>query len=131
MIKFPARSEIRRDGQMKGLSLLVLFSISCLFVAGLDAQLTSVASGDPAKGKILYATDCVICHGERGKGDGIIGASLRPPPADLTGPQTKAKSDKDLAAVILDGRGAMPAWKNRLKEQDVQNVLAYIRSLGE
>lgn len=53
------------------------------------------------------------------------------PPADLTAPQTKAKSDKDLRAVILDGRGAMPAWKNRLKEQDIQNVLAYIRSLGE
>jgi mono/diheme cytochrome c family protein len=116
---------------MKGLRLLILFSVSFLFVAGLEAQLTSVASGDPTKGKILYATNCLICHGERGKGDGVIGASLRPPPADLTAPQTKAKSDKDLRVVILDGRGAMPAWKNRLKEQDVQNVLAYIRSLGE
>lgn len=116
---------------MKGLRLLVLFSVSCLSVTGLEAQLTSVASGDPTKGKILYVTDCLICHGERGQGDGLIGASLRPPPADLTAPQTKAKSDKDLRAVILDGRGAMPAWKNRLKEQDIQNVLAYIRSLGE
>jgi len=33
--------------------------------------------------------------------------------------------------VIQDGRGVMSAWKFQLKEQDVQSVLAYIRSLGE
>jgi len=115
---------------MGDLRLLVLLSASCFFVAGWEAQVTSAASGDLTKGKRLYETDCVVCHGERGKGDGIIGVSLRPPPADLTAPQTKAKSDQDLAAVIRDGRGAMPAWKNRLTEQDVQNLLVYIRSLG-
>jgi mono/diheme cytochrome c family protein len=116
---------------MKGLRSLVLFSASCFFVAALEAQLTSAASGDPAKGKILYETNCLACHGERGKGDGPIGAALRPPPADLTGPKARAKSDKDLLTVIRDGRAAMPAWKNRLKEQEIQNVFAYIRSLGE
>lgn len=116
---------------MNGLRLLVLFSASCFFVAGLEVQVTLAASGDPTKGKILYATDCLICHGERGKGDGLMGASLSPPPADLTAPPTRAKSDEDLSAVIRGGRGAMPPWKNRLKEQDVQNVLAYIRNLGE
>ncbi len=131
MIMCSARSKIRKDGQMKGLRLLALFSVSFLFVSELGAQLTSVTNGDPTKGKILYATNCLICHGERGKGDGLIGASLRPPPADLTAPQSRAKSDQDLGVVIQDGRGAMPAWKNRLKEQDIQNLLAYIRSLGE
>lgn len=116
---------------MSGLRLLVLLSASCFFMAELEGSLTSAASGDSTKGKIIYETNCLVCHGERGKGDGIIGASLNPPPADLTGSQAMAKSDKDLLMVIREGRAVMPAWKTRLKEQDIQNVLAYIRSLGE
>ena len=116
---------------MKGLRLLVLFSAFCFPMGGVKAQVTSSAIGDPTKGKIIYETNCVICHGERGKGDGLLGATLRPPPTDLTGPEARAKSDKDLRTVIHEGRGVMPAWKFRLKEQDIQNVLAYIRSLGE
>ena len=116
---------------MKGLRLLVLFSASCFFVAEMEASLTLAESGDPTKGKIIYATNCLICHGERGKGDGVIGASLSPPPTDLTGSQARAKSDTDCRTVIREGRAAMPAWKTRLTDQDIQNLLAYIRSLGE
>jgi mono/diheme cytochrome c family protein len=118
---------------MKDLRALLLFSTSCFFVAGfgLEAQPTSAASGDSSKGKIIYEANCLVCHGARGKGDGLIGATLRPPPADLTGSKARAKSDKDMLTVIQDGRAAMPAWKTRLNEQDLQNVLAYIRSLSE
>ena len=116
---------------MNGLRLLVLCSATCFIVAGVEAQVTSSASGDPTKGKTLYETNCLMCHGERGKGDGPLGATLRPPPTDLTGPETRAKSDKELRTVIHEGRGVMPAWKFRLKEQDIQNVLTYIRALGD
>ena len=120
-----------RGSQMNGLRLLVLFSASCFCMAALDVSLTSAASGDSTKGKILYATNCVVCHGEGGKGDGVIGAALRPPPADLTAPQVRGKSDTDLRSVIREGHGTMPAWKSRLNEQEIQNLIAYIRSLGE
>jgi mono/diheme cytochrome c family protein len=116
---------------VNGLRLLVLFSASCFIVAGVDAQLTSPGSGDPTKGKKIYENNCLICHGEHGKGDGLLGASLKPRPTDLTSPETRGKSDRDLWTVIHEGRGVMPAWKTRLNEQDMQNVLAYIRNLGE
>jgi mono/diheme cytochrome c family protein len=72
-----------------------------------------------------------MCHGARGKGDGLIGPTLRPPPADLTGLNARATSDEDLLTVIQDDRGVMPAWKTRLKEQDILNVVAYMRRFGE
>jgi mono/diheme cytochrome c family protein len=37
-----------------------------------------------AKGKENYTTICISCHGENGKGDGLAGASLNPPPRDFT-----------------------------------------------
>jgi mono/diheme cytochrome c family protein len=116
---------------MKNLRLLVLFSASCFIVAGLDVHPTSAASGDPTKGKLIYETNCLMCHGARGKGDGPISAGLRPPATDLTGQTARAKSDKDLLTVIQDGRGVMPAWKFQLNEQQIQNALTYVRSLGE
>ena len=88
---------------MKNLRLLVLFSASCFIVTGLEAQLVSAASRDPTKGKLIYETNCLMCHGASGKGDGPISAGLKPPAADLTGPTARAKSDKDLLTIIQDG----------------------------
>jgi mono/diheme cytochrome c family protein len=116
---------------IKGSRVTVLCFLSCLFVAGWATQFTSAATGDVAKGKIVYDTNCLPCHGERGKGDGPVGAALRPPPTSLVSAKTRAKSDGDLLTIIRDGRAVMPGWKNRLKDQDIQNVLAYIRSLSE
>lgn len=114
---------------MNGVKLFVFFSACCFFVAGVAVTRTLAGSGDADKGKRVYDTNCLICHGEGGKGDGIIGASLSPPPTDLTGLQVKRTPDADLLAVIREGRATMPAWKKRLTDQDIQNVLMYVRTL--
>jgi len=36
-----------------------------------------------AKGKASYATNCAVCHGDSGKGDGVAGAALEPKPRNL------------------------------------------------
>lgn len=36
------------------------------------------------KGKAAYAVSCVVCHGEKGMGDGPAGAGLNPKPRDFT-----------------------------------------------
>lgn len=38
------------------------------------------------KGRELYASNCASCHGDAGRGDGIAGAGLNPPPKDFTDP---------------------------------------------
>jgi cbb3-type cytochrome c oxidase subunit III len=92
--------------------------------------LSPKGEGNVGKGKTVYENNCVTCHGTEGKGDGPIGQVLVPPAGDLTA--TENKSDQDLIQTIQKGRPgtAMPSWKGGLSSQEIQDVLAYIRSLG-
>ena len=84
------------------------------------------------EGQNIYRQNCVNCHGSGGKGDGIAAAQLEPRPADLTASKTREKQDTELLGIIKLGRPgtAMPAWTSELDEREIQNVLAYIRSLA-
>jgi mono/diheme cytochrome c family protein len=88
---------------------------------------TAPKAADPAKGKTLFIKHCAGCHGTQGKGDGY--KLLGPDPANLTAPATRKKSDSALLTTIHEGKPNMPSWKGLLSERDIQNVLAYIRTL--
>lgn len=92
---------------------------------------STIQNASAEKGHRVYQTYCANCHGASGKGDGPVGKILVPPAADLTA--TTNKPDEELLKSIRDGRPgtAMPSWKNDLSQQDILNVLAYVRSLGQ
>jgi len=101
------------------------------------------AAGDAAAGKTVYTTNCASCHGEKGAGDGPVGAALNPKPRDFskgefmldTDKDGKKGTDADLKNVVKNGAAAyggsplMAPWGGMLKDQDIENVLAYVRSL--
>ncbi len=89
------------------------------------------AGGDPVKGKAVYEQRCSACHGPQGKGDGPTGKVLVPPAADFTSAKSRKKSDAELLEIIENGKppSAMIAWKGQLSEQDIRNVLAYVKTL--
>lgn len=89
------------------------------------------AGGDPVKGKAVYEKSCMACHGPQGKGDGPTGKVLVPPAADFTSAASRKKSDAELLKTIENGKPptAMIAWKGQLSAQDIQHVLAYVKSL--
>jgi mono/diheme cytochrome c family protein len=55
-------------------------------VVGLGAIVAcaTVDMPEPVEGEILFEQNCAICHGNTGRGDGILAKSLTPPPPDLT-----------------------------------------------
>ena len=96
----------------------------------------SFAQGNVTKGKGLFDRICASCHGAGGKGDGVAAASLNPKPRDLTDKTYMAGlKDEQLIDAIKKGGGAvgksplMPPFGASLKDQDVQDVVAFIRSL--
>jgi mono/diheme cytochrome c family protein len=78
------------------------------------------ASDNVAQGHALYMRYCSACHGESGKGDGIVSGFMRPQPVNLTLLAKKAGGTFDAAAVAqtIDGRQTvrahgdadMPVW---------------------
>jgi mono/diheme cytochrome c family protein len=90
-----------------------------------------------AEGQKLYATYCSSCHGDKGRGDGAAGKALPVKPADHTdGKLMNSFSDEFLLNIIAKGGAAvgksafMPAWGGVLKENQLQDLVTYVRSLA-
>jgi mono/diheme cytochrome c family protein len=94
--------------------------------------------GDPKAGKAKYDVLCVSCHGNSGKGDGPAAASLNPKPRNHTdGKYMNALTDKYLFDIVKGGgvgvgkSPLMPVWGGQLKDPEIWDVVAYIRSLAK
>lgn len=85
--------------------------------------------GDPANGRTIYVTSCSRCHGVDGKG--AEGNKLVPPPADLTSDAVQSRRPGRLFHLIDEGKPstAMGEWKHTLTDDEIWDVLAYVRTL--
>ena len=97
---------------------------------------TSLVPGaNPNEGKQWYYVYCVGCHGWLLHGDGPNAAYLDPYPRKLTaGEYMNKKTNVELFTVIKGGGTAadlsecMPAWGNLIHDQDIWNVIAWVRA---
>lgn len=119
---------------------LPLIAAVAAALAGYAAPVAQ-AAGDPDRGEAVYRKRCLQCHGEDGDGLGPAAERLNPPPRDFTLGLYKFKStafdemlpnDADLLRMIRDGMPgtAMPGWSDLLSEQEIADVLAYIKDFA-
>lgn len=97
---------------------------------GLKELAVSTKGGDAVSGREIYVNTCILCHGIDGKG--VRGLTFVPPPADLTSPEVQNRLDGTLFRRIHDGKPntAMGAWKHALSDEEIWDVLAYVRTFG-
>ncbi len=95
-------------------------SIRHVFAAAL-AACTALAHADAMDGKSLFAKNCAACHQPTGRG--IPGAF----PA-LAGNTFVQGAPGEVATVLLKGRGGMPDFSGSLDDDEIAQVLTYVRS---
>jgi len=105
-------------------------------VAGSDEAMPNpiAATEDSiARGSEVYAASCVACHGDTGLGDGPAAKALDPPPANLHEDHVQVLTDGAMFSIIhngVEGTG-MPAFEGAIEEDDIWNVVNYIRTFKE
>ena len=118
--------------------IALLTFCTALFMAGSAAA----KPGTAAKGKEIYDKRCTWCHGAEGDGAGAAKDRLNPPPRDFTSGNYKIRSsdfadptpnDEDIFRMIRDGMPgtAMPGWSDLLAEQDMWDLVAYVKAFAK
>lgn len=82
------------------------------------------------RGRERYETNCAVCHGTQGRGDGPVAAKMPVRPPALLSALIKGYPDGRLFHVITMGKGVMGSYANQVgKPEDRWALVAYIRSL--
>lgn len=80
-----------------------------------------------AKGQDIFKAKCAMCHGADGSASTGMGKSMGLKP--LSSPEVQNMSDADLTALITNGKGKMPAYKGKLTDAQIGDVVSFIRTL--
>lgn len=100
--------------KMKWLLTIALFSL--VFALALPPTAAAASAADTYKAK------CAMCHGADGS-KSMMGAK------PLDGAEVQKMSDAELTSTITDGKGKMPAYKGKLSETQIKDLVGYIRTL--
>lgn len=80
-----------------------------------------------SSGKVIYEQSCSMCHGEDGSG-GLPGAP------DFTSPEAGddlVSNSGEVFCVIAEGRGNMPGWKETLTDEQMWQLITYLKTFSE
>src|SRR5437763_11645793 len=77
-------------------------------------------------GAALFKARCAMCHGPDGSGLTPVGKSLKV--RNLRSADVQKQSDAELAKIISNGKGKMPAMKANLSGADIRTLVAHIRT---
>ena len=128
---------------MKILKLLLVSSALLLLSASLVAQAkpwdvpanfksmkNPIAKSDASTqaGPALYMKTCAACHGRTGLGDGPKSKSLKTVPTDFTKAASQNQSDGEHFYKTKNGRGDMPKYEGKLSDDDIWNIINYVRT---
>lgn len=98
-------------------------------VDAMHAPLSEAYSGDPSRGALLYAENCVPCHGANGEGDGPRAYFIFPKPRNFHAAETRRYlSRRNLYNGIKFGvvGKEMPAWGKVLADDEIADVAEYV-----
>jgi mono/diheme cytochrome c family protein len=85
---------------------------------------------DLIAGAEIYKAMCAECHGQLNERPSTLGASFYPPAPQLPGHST-SYTEPELFWIVKHGirNTSMPAWRNLLSDEDIRQVVAFLKRL--
>jgi len=81
-------------------------------------------------GKLLYSSQCAMCHGAAGAGDGVLVERLKlEMPNFSDAAHMGQRTDGELFYILTKGHGRMPGQQERFKDEVKWNLVNYVRAL--
>ncbi len=80
------------------------------------------------RGKALYNTYCIVCHGPTGEGDGFIVPKFPRPPS-LHSDKVRNWPDGRIYHVISAGQNLMPSYAGKVTPSERWAIILYVRAL--
>jgi mono/diheme cytochrome c family protein len=79
------------------------------------------------EGADTFKAKCSACHGPTGTGDTTMGKNLKL--RDLGSADVQKQTDAELTTIVTSGKGKMPAYGAKLKNEQIEDVVKFIRTL--
>jgi mono/diheme cytochrome c family protein len=120
------------------LSVIVLLAVSACVACRRPTDLppdfdARVAAPESVRsGRELFLSNCALCHGERGNGQGVRASAFTTPPRDFTNEAWRGStSPRRVFRAVRDGLPGtpMPAWRH-LGDDALVDLTAYLLSIG-
>ena len=102
---------------------------SKLVVLLLAVTLVPATLGFAQDAAALFKSKCAACHGPDGKGATAMGKKLGI--KDLNSPEVSKMSDAELFDITKKGKNKMPAYDKKLTDDQIKDLVKYIRNLGK
>jgi cytochrome c6 len=83
------------------------------------------AGAQGSSGAATFKEKCVLCHGADGTGNTTLGKQLQA--ANLRSKEVQKKPDPELHKTVHDGNGNMPPFQDQLTEDEITQVIKYVR----
>jgi mono/diheme cytochrome c family protein len=98
--------------------------------ANFKSMKNPVSKGDDSNkaGMALYNKNCASCHGKVGLGDGVKARALKDSPGDFSVAVYQDQTDGEHFYKTKNGRGEMPKYEGKLSDDDIWNIINYMRT---
>jgi cytochrome c6 len=97
------------------------FATICILASFLSPAFAQESAAD------TYAAKCKMCHGADGTGNTPAGKIAKI--VSFKDPSIVKASDDELIAVVKNGKNKMPAFAGKLSDDQINSLVAYIRTL--
>jgi len=102
-------------------------AIGAVVLALVSSLAAPAAFADSETGAALFKTKCAMCHGADGKGDTAMGKNFKL--RDLSSDDVQKVHDSEMKTLIENGKGKMPAFKGKLTDKQLGDVIQFLRTL--